>query len=236
MGLIIGGRQSGVRGAWAWAAAARPGAQKVAQLETEVDFRVHRLADRSASLAVDDMVQVVGAAALDFPVLRGSLRGVKWRARSRSCVAPRVMAAGRLLLVLLTASQAPATTHAHDSSATLCIMHRARLLASRRWGSWARGRSASASSSRCSTVGSWRSRRPPRRSLRARLCVCTRGCAAGARVCQPLSRGPFCASEAGLCTGKIVCCSSECSPTPHPGPTRGLAALARRLATCGVAG
>lgn len=113
-------------------------AAKVAQLETEVVFLLRRLADRFAPLPVDDVTQVVGAAAIVFPVVPGSPRGAQVAAALqlvRDAAGPhlrRLMAAGRLLLILLSNDQAPATVHARDTSAALRRVLDAQKLLARR--------------------------------------------------------------------------------------------------------
>lgn len=105
-------------------------ADKVRQLETEVDILCRRLADRTG-LDVTDATQVVGAAALVF-----SAAGLPGATTPRAAQLPvalalvraklaacphlaRLAAAGRLLLVLLAKGQAPQTYHARDTSAAL---------------------------------------------------------------------------------------------------------------------
>jgi len=91
--------------------------EKVRQLETELAFLCGRFCDRT-NIAITDVTQLIGAAALVFPVEHKV--GSKSRAEQfpavlklvRAAAGPvlqRLMRAGRLLLVLLTPQQAPAS-------------------------------------------------------------------------------------------------------------------------------
>ena len=105
-------------------------ADKVRQLETEVDFLCRRLADRTG-LAVTDATQVVGAAALIFsaagprgmtPPRAAQVPAALALVRAELTTSPhlsRLAAAGRQLLVLLAKDQAPQTYHARDTTAAL---------------------------------------------------------------------------------------------------------------------
>ena len=110
-------------------------ADKVRQLDTEVDFMRRRTADRFG-IAAPDVTQVVGAAALVFSAAGGGDPAHTLTSRReqvaealalvRSCIIGngcpslrRLAAAGRFLLVLLSKEQAPHTYHARDTSAAL---------------------------------------------------------------------------------------------------------------------
>lgn len=105
-------------------------ADKVRQLETEVDFLCRRLVDRTG-IVITDVTQVVGAAALVFsaagprgaaPPRAAQVSAALALVRTELATSPhllRLAAAGRLLLVLLAKDQAPQTYHARDTSAAL---------------------------------------------------------------------------------------------------------------------
>jgi len=98
--------------------------EKVHQLETEVEFLMHRFADRSGVL-ITDPTSIVGAAAVVFPVEKGSQRRSQINVMLqlvREYAGPNLMrlaSAGRLLLVLLSADQIPQTTAQRDTTITL---------------------------------------------------------------------------------------------------------------------
>jgi len=97
---------------------------KVRQLETEVEFLMRRFADRSG-LPISDPTSVIGAAAVVFPAERSSQRssqvgGVLELVRENAGpLLKRLARAGRLLLVLLSADQAPQTAAQRDTTLLL---------------------------------------------------------------------------------------------------------------------
>ena len=97
---------------------------KVEQLETEVLFLMRRLADRSG-LLISDATSVIGAAAIVFPVKKGSQRssqvpGVLQLVRKYTGPhLKRLARAGRLLLVLLSTDQAPQSAAQRDTTTLL---------------------------------------------------------------------------------------------------------------------
>ena len=107
--------------------------EKVHQLETEVEFLLRRFADRSG-LHISDATSVIGAAAVVFPAEKGShlgsqVGGVLQLVRENA--GPHLMRlarAGRLLLVLLRADQAPQTAAQRDTTLLLREMRKAQNL------------------------------------------------------------------------------------------------------------
>ena len=106
---------------------------KVCQLETEVEFLLRRFADRSG-LHISDATSVIGAAAVVFPAEKGSQRssqvgGVLQLVRENAGPhLKRLARAGRLLLVLLCADQAPQTAAQRDTTLLLRQMRKAQNL------------------------------------------------------------------------------------------------------------
>jgi len=98
--------------------------EKVHQLETEVEFLKRRFADRSG-ISITDPTSIVGAAAVVFPVEKGSQRSSQVNVMLqlvREYAGPNLMrlaSAGRFLLVLLSADQIPQTTAQRDTTITL---------------------------------------------------------------------------------------------------------------------
>jgi hypothetical protein len=98
--------------------------EKVHQLETEVEFLMHRFADRSG-VSITDPTLIIGAAAVVFPVEKGSQRSSQVKVMLqlvREYAGPHLMrlaSAGRLLLVLLSADRIPQTTAQRDTAITL---------------------------------------------------------------------------------------------------------------------
>ena len=100
---------------------------KVRQLETELEFLCGRFSDRTG-IPITDVTQLIGAAALVFPAdhVAGSLpRREQFPAALESVRAAagpllqRLSRAGRLLLVLLTPQQAPASFVARETAIEL---------------------------------------------------------------------------------------------------------------------
>ena len=111
--------------------------EKVRQLESEVEFLVRRFADRSGLHIVPDATSVIGAAAVVFPAEKSSRRslqvgGVLQLVRENA--GPHLMRlarAGRLLLVLLSADQAPQTAAQRDTTFLLRQMRQTQNLQAR---------------------------------------------------------------------------------------------------------
>ena len=112
---------------------ARRRGEKVCQLETEVEFLMRRFSDRSG-LRISDATSVIGAAAVVFPVESGSQRssqvgGVLQLVRDNAGPhLQRLARAGRLLLVLLSADQAPQTAAQRDTTVLLRQLRKAQNL------------------------------------------------------------------------------------------------------------
>lgn len=98
--------------------------EKVLQLESEVEFLMRRLADRN-NLQITDITSVIGAAAIVFPTEKGSYRStqvgptLKLIRENSGPHLKRLASAGRFLLVLLSADQAPLTAAQRDTTLLL---------------------------------------------------------------------------------------------------------------------